>query len=244
MVNPWLEWPAKAPFVLPQDQAEVKMFAFLCDAKGADFAHKYGLQTQLYPEPFLGNPNAPVVLFQLNPGYTGEEEAARRNERNEDWWHQNDAAMQACSIKNLRHEPMEYPLFFLDPHLRSSPGGRYYRLRLRSLIDEFGYARTAQNVLVVEYFPYHSRQFSAFAKVESQGYALDLVRKAMARSACIIIMRAKRVLREALPELANYPFLSPNSAQSGYVSPGNIARFNEIRNAILGTEQSAPPEMK
>ncbi len=232
MTNPWLDLPAQAPFVLPQDQERVRSFAQICDAKGADFAHKYGLQTQLFPEPFLGNPNAPVVLFQLNPGYTGEQDARRRNERSEDWWHQNDAAMQECSRMNLRHESMEFPLFFLDPRLRSSPGGRYYSLRLRSLIDVFGYAKTAQSVLVVEYFPYHSRQFSALANVNSQRYALHLVHEAMARLACIIIMRAKRVLLTALPELANYPFLSPNSAQSGYVSPGNLARFNQIHTAV------------
>jgi len=63
MRNPWTDLPATAPFVLPCDKEAIE--AFNASAKPDHTIH-----TEVLPAPFVGNPTAPIVLLNLNPGYT------------------------------------------------------------------------------------------------------------------------------------------------------------------------------
>ena len=54
--------------------------------------------------------------------------------------------MRQCYKANLAQTPQEYPLFFLDPRLRGSPGGVYYRQQFGALIELYGARRVANNL--------------------------------------------------------------------------------------------------
>ena len=62
MRNPWIDLPETAPFVLA------------CDKQGiGDFNHtakpEHTIHLELLPEPYTGNPEAMIILLNLNPGF-------------------------------------------------------------------------------------------------------------------------------------------------------------------------------
>jgi len=62
MRNPWIDLPATAPFVLP------------CDNQGIlDFNNKakpeHKIHLEVLPAPYTGNPEAKIVLLNLNPEF-------------------------------------------------------------------------------------------------------------------------------------------------------------------------------
>jgi hypothetical protein len=62
--NPWCHLPDEAPFVLPGDKERIDEFNERVGATSKSFLQI----TKLLPEPFIGDPNAPVVLLSNNPG--------------------------------------------------------------------------------------------------------------------------------------------------------------------------------
>jgi hypothetical protein len=238
MTNPWeaLDVEGDGPHVLDEDKAALAAAETAYVRRGVEFERRYGYHTNLLPDPFTGNPEAPIVVFTLNPGYTDDAKALRwRNKGcsgSDDWWHANSEVMRDCYSANLKHEPQEYPMFFLDPRLRGSPGGVYYRQQFGKLIELYGERRVAKGVLIVEYFPYHSAEFADLTQVPSQRYAHHLIRTAIERHACIVVMRKATALLAAVPELRGYPIITANSMRNATVSPGNVPRFNELCAAL------------
>jgi hypothetical protein len=238
MNNPWaaLDLDGDGPYVLKQDKAELAKAERFCARKGEEFARRHRYRTNLFPDPFTGSPDASIVVFTLNPGYTDDAKALRWRNRgctgSDDWWHANSEAMRECYKANLSHAPQEFPLFFLDPRLRGSPGAVYYRQQFGALIRLYGERRVAEGVSVLEYFPYHSESFADLAQVPSQTYSLYLIRQAMARNACIVVLRKKRELLRAVPELLKYPLITANSKQNATVSPRNVPRFADLCHAL------------
>lgn len=203
--NPWLLLPAAAPFVLASDRDALDRFQ-----KQAKPEHT--VDPTLQPEPFLGRPDAPVVLLGLNPGWSAED--AR--------WHADPAFARLCR-QNLRHEASEYPFYLLNPAIAQAPGAQWWRKRLRQVHEAVGLEVAARGILCVEYFPYHSRNFGGQAPLlPSQQYSFALVGQAIARNAVVVVMRSSRLWRAAIPGLASYArCFTLNNPQSVYVSPRN-----------------------
>lgn len=61
MVNPWISLPASALFVLSRDAEAIEAF-------NAGASESHAIHLEVIPEPFIGLPDAPVVLLNLNPG--------------------------------------------------------------------------------------------------------------------------------------------------------------------------------
>lgn len=209
--NPWLDLPQTAPFALASDLDAIAKFNY-----GAD--PNILIHLELLPEPFLGNPSAPVVLLGLNPGYSPE-----------DLVHHRSPDFVSLSRQNLRHEQNRYPFYLLNPDI-SAPGRFWWERRLSRLINARGRETVAERVFCVEYFPYHSRKF-AHSKlfVPSQGYSIQLVRNSIERNAIVVVLRSERLWCEAVPELMNYRQLyrlrsvqnvtiTPNNCPDGYES--------------------------
>ena len=238
MTNPWaiLDLDRGAPYVLECDVAGLADAETLCARKSSEFARRHRYRTNLYPDPFTGRPDAPIMVFTLNPGYTDEARAERWRSKgctgSDDWWHENSAAMRECYKANLQHKAQQFPMFFLDPRLRGSPGSVYYRQQFGALIGRYGEHRVSRNICVVEYFPYHSEGFADVVRVPSQSYSLHLVRQGIQRAACIVVLRKVRELLSAVPELADYAVVTANSKQNATVSPGNIRRFEDLCRVI------------
>ncbi len=230
MPNPWLHLPAQPPYVLAEDAEEISRFngRAVRQASGAD---RTEVHLDVLPEPFLGDPAAPVVLLALNPGFA---EADRR-------WHADPAFIALCRA-NLEHRPSPYPFYLLNPTL-SAPGTRWWLRRLSPLLAVVPREVVARRVLCVEYFGYHSVGFAhSRLRVPSQQYSFMLVRQALRRGAVVVLTRGERLWRAAVPELAAYPHLYRlHSVQNTIISRGNCpAGFDAIVQALTRPEVGTP----
>jgi hypothetical protein len=163
----------------------------------------------ILPEPFLGRPDAPLVLLNLNPGYKPADRDRHR-----------DPIFAARSRGNLIHSNAEYPFYLLDPELTTSG---WWNRKLRPLIAAVTLRTVGRNVLCVEYFPYHSKRFRhRQLRVPSQQYGFWLVRQAISRNAMIVLLRSQRLWFHAVPELESHDRLCRlRSVQNTTFSPKN-----------------------
>jgi hypothetical protein len=195
--------------VLPCDEEKVTIYS--ARARG-----DYKIQLDLMPEPFIGLPDAPVVLLNLNPGFDPGDPEVHRYPKYRD-----------VLRNNCCHVSSQFPFFFLHPDFREKPGGRWWRKKLKCLLEEFGERGLARSIFCVEYFPYHSRHFRwprRLHQLQSQQYGFGLVRSAIGRNAVVVIMRARKRWLESVPELEGYAgVLTLNSPQNVVLSPGNFA---------------------
>ena len=188
-------------------------------------ASPFTVQTQVLPEPFIGDPTSLVYVLALNPGYSASD----------DEWHARDNYSTAI-LANLHHESSNYPFYFYDPRFSESPGARWWRRKTRWLIDDLGCETLSQNIFCVQLFPYHStryrripNQISPNGLVPSSEYSIDLVRNAIRDGKTIIAMRAFRQWCKEIPELSSYPqCYRTNSAQNVSLSPNNLASYRAI----------------
>lgn len=199
--NPWLQLPAAAPYVLPQDHAQIEAF----NQRYPD--DEWRIRLNLPPVPFLGHPDAPIVLLNLNPGFDEAD-----NER------QNTPYYSEASRRCYAHEKTERPFFFFDEKIEGEPYGegpgyRWWQKRvkgLKALDARFDDALLSRAFLCVEYFPYRSKAYRPLPRqqtLDSQQYGFELVRRAMERNALIIVMRRKRQWCEKVERLTDYPRL-------------------------------------
>src|SRR6266849_8339450 len=135
--NPWALLPEQRPFVAALDAKAVEEIDRWARQEPARL-HAYGLQTQLFPEPFIGRVDAPVVLWTANPGYA-DEERVRKNtplmSGTDDWWHANSVALREASAANLAHRDQPYrlsPISYLRPIISVSSRRNTARSALHS----------------------------------------------------------------------------------------------------------------
>jgi hypothetical protein len=217
--NPWHDLPNQSPFVLPQDEPLITRFN-----QRASPDHYFHLD--IVPEPYLGNPVAPVVLLNLNPGFSDDDVATHLK-----------PSFHAAARANLLHTYTPYPFYLLDPEL-PSPGRDWWLRKLRALIQRVGLRSVANAVFVAEVHGYHSRRYHhQLAPFPSQQYTQHLVRAAIGHDALILIMRGARFWRALLPELANRSSVGElRNVQNVTISPGNCPEFFEN---IIGAIQRA-----
>jgi hypothetical protein len=209
--NPWLELPAQAPFVLPQDERAVDRF----NARARD---EHRIIVDLLPEPHIGALDAPVVLLNLNPGFSEEDYDVHARQD-----------FKVALLKTLRGEASPFPFYYMDP-AQTGAGHRWWRQRLRPLMEATSSEAVAHRLLCVEFFPYHSKQFAhAKLSLPSQRFALELVRSAMSRRALLVVLRGYQYWSVAIRDLGAYRrVLRLNSPQNVTISQGNCLGFDEI----------------
>lgn len=200
--NPWRLLPPFPPFVLPDDRDAVEAFNVRASAEHA-------VHLELLPEPFLGNPEAPVVLLNLNPGFSDADHAAHQ-----------EPSFASASTDNLLHRRAQFPFFLLDPSI-PSPGQHWWKQKLRRLIERTSLLAVATNVFVIEIHGYHSRRFSSRLALSSQRYTRQLVLNAVRRNATVIVMRGWRWWSELVPELSQNSVAFLRNVQNPTISPSN-----------------------
>jgi|APSaa5957512622_1039677.scaffolds.fasta_scaffold70778_1 hypothetical protein len=206
MKNPWEKLPQTQPYLLESDKDQILAF----NEKVKPIVK---IQHHVLPEPYIGNPEAPVILLNLNPGYADEDIEYYKNEFVFHLWK-----------KNLVHASMEYPFYILHPEFDQDLGGtKWWRQKLREMIESCGLKKVANNICCIEYFPYHSVRYKPLKSLlASQEYNFEMVRKAIRNQAIIVMMRSEKNWLSAVPELENYDHLYRlNSKQNVAVSRNN-----------------------
>jgi hypothetical protein len=207
--NPWVHLPDGPPFVLPDDAEIVRKFN---DSAPEDHVL---LINELLPEPFVGDPAAPVLLLSNNPGI-GKQAALRQTP---------EFMKRMRDGISLRSQP--YPFIYLDPEFKGV--FRWWRQKLKCLLKEFGDLVIARSVCNVVFFPYASKKFGhRRCELPSQSYGFRLIQKAIARGAVIVLMRKGKlgIWKEKVRGLSGYsnlvilrnpqmPAISPKNCDKG-----------------------------
>ena len=200
--NPWAQLPSQAPYVLPDDDGVLR-----------GLAQRRNPALHLLPVPFHGDPRqASVVLLGLNPSYRPE--ADQDENENADFLQQHRLTLAFQS---------RVPFFNLDPVFANTGAYRYWHQRLAALIVRFGIDKIGKSVASVQWSPYRSPTFSRMPLlIPSQSYGFSLVRQAIQRGAAIVLLRSRRLWLEAVPELAQMPYIELKAPRNMSVSPGNM----------------------
>jgi len=229
--NPWRGLPDKPPYVLLEDDEEVRTFN-----NEAHPNHK--LDLDLLPEPFVGRRDAPVVLLGNNPGVRSAKTKA---------WKQKPAFTDRMRGNLLYRLSGDFPFLYLDPDPDICPPGKeWWRRKLKHLLGAFGpgtelaLSILARSILAVEFFPYASHSYRhGGLSLPSQQYSFGLVRYAVERGAVIVLTRGQRRWEKALPELCKYPrCFRLKEVQRAPISRGNFPdheQYEEIIRAIKVT---------
>lgn len=212
--SPWSAVPARPPYVLERDRPAIERFNARCRIE-------HRIELAALPEPFVGPLDAPVVLLSLNPGWNDEDPMVHSR-----------AAANACIRGNLAGRGDRF--YHLQPALAGSPGEAWWRRRLAPLVRECGEDRVAGGLLVVEWFPYHSRRFAGSTPMlPSQEFGFDQVRRAVARGAWIVCLRSTRRWQSAVPGLRRHArFSSLANPRNATVSPRNCPGFAGLVDAL------------
>lgn len=217
MDNPWQTLPSTPPYLTAADRPAVLLH-------NRQVAAPFQIRHDVLPEPYLGNPDASVILLSFNPGFKESDIAFYAQAHVQALWH-----------KNILHQPAAYPFYLLDPTLADDVGGnRWWRRKLKPLLEGAGVAHVARQ-LCIEFFPYHSLRYQGLKQVlPSQQYSFYLVRRALQHGAVIVIMRGEKLWMTVVPELTNYPQLYRlNSSQNVTLSPRNCPTGFPIIQALL-----------
>lgn len=219
MENPWRSLRNSIPYVLNQDLDVIQSM----NAKYVNTPRM--IQTQLLPEPFIGNIEAPIIVLTKNPGF---------DVINDPPWHSKER-FKELAMANLFQETSEYPFFFLNPEIKNSPGAEWHKDKLKALIRRTSLKKVAQTICSIPCFPYHTLNYTGLPKTISDGilpsqkYTRLLVMKAIERQAIIILGTGKNAWSSLVPELFSYQrtyFL--HNHQRSFISPGNLDQFEEL----------------
>jgi hypothetical protein len=67
MQNPWLTLPLSPPYILAEDDLAISAYNRIFHDKGKK---EQAIYREAFPEPYCGNPQAPILLLNLDPGYS------------------------------------------------------------------------------------------------------------------------------------------------------------------------------
>jgi hypothetical protein len=206
--NPWLSISRSSERkYLEQDEAP------LLDFNKRNIGKPTELRFELLPEPFVGTPNAPVWLLNLNPGF--DEVELYQDEQ--------------FIIRQERNLKFDSPNFwYLDTSSALSPGGRYWQKKLSSVVKDCPEDTLSRNIFCLEFFPYHSKKFKPTKILPSQEFSAKLLRRAMALGKQIILLRSLSHWVKLVPELQEYPLHRLNSSQNISFTRKNCQTYDSV----------------
>lgn len=221
--NPWRHLPNSGPYVLPDDRPFVEMF-------NHSATESTRIHTELLPEPFFGRFDAPIVVLLLNPGFSAEDAAYHAQPK---FRSRLRASIQAES---------EFPPHFHLSRIAVWPGGKWWLRSVGPLIQEVGQDCVANNLLAIEYFPYHSLTFRhGQLRLPSQEFSFSLVGAAIDRKAKIICVRGASTWFGAVPQLATYNRYSQvENPRSASLSKKNLSSFGSVVASLRSTATPNP----
>lgn len=211
LTNPWTRLPASACFVLPEDKPAIRAYN-----ERAPVSSRITLDTP--PIPFLGHPEAPVVLLMSSPGAATIDPESDRFRA----YH----GLREC----LSHASGTRFLPLL-PENDGRSGSDWWRRRVfkHLLVKErVSPARLAERVFAVEFFPYWKRTYTGAPTVPSQAYGFQLVQNALARNALVITLVGKGRWPDAVPALVSSRNAVETNSINLSLSPNNLNAYDRL----------------
>ena len=211
MKNPWLDFDYKAESQLhPLDAPHVHAFNREMDKSPAKSIYK--LSDAHAPLPYFGSLDAKLVILLANPGIGPSEVVP------------DESASQLELLDHARkHETKVSHFIYLDDVMAGTEGYRWWNQKMRSLVMETSLASVHEKVMVVEFHPYHSVNFSYLPiTLPTQNYTFSLVRQKVSEGATFVMGRHQQGWLTAVPELIHaerVQFKSRNAA----LTKGNLS---------------------
>lgn len=199
-MNPWSELPDAPPWVLPSDRsALVRRIA------------AEAIRDDLLPEPYVGDPGAPVVVLMKAPGVHPADSSV----------HREPDVIAAIRRSHLAEAGWFHPL---EPELAGTPAERWWRASLADLIEAVGEATVASGLFVAQAFPYHvvGSHPVDLHPPPSFGFTVELVAGAVARGAQLVLVSGKAGWRRALGERTLATAIHVRSPLAGHLSRRNL----------------------
>lgn len=205
-LSPWRNLPTKPKYILPEDLDFIQ--------KHHNFPH---LRLDMLPGQFAGGlDKAEIVFLALNPGFDERDTGV-------------DLALPGFpeAILENQNDPFGSPFYYFNSGFEQTAGYEWWAKKLKPLMqagvtDE----SLREKVMLVEYFPYHSRIWKSLPLIPSQQFAFDLVAEAVARKKIIVIMRKEKLWLEAVEGLRDYDYMRVNSWLNPTISPNNLGEEN------------------
>ena len=230
MDNPWLEIIYDGPpYILPEELSLIEAFNNYQLSKKET---NHIIATELFPEPFIGDiANAKLVLLNLNPGLDDRDFSN----------HLESNYIQAFTNNLSQNISSDFPFYPLDPQFRHTGNAAWWTNRIKNLTDSVGVKNVAKHLVVLEFFPYHSRkycevpnsmlkEFGMKDNLPSQKYTFHLLNTLLEKEDVIIVgLRSKKLWLNACEGLKEKLVMGIN-VQNPHISPGNLGEenFNEI----------------
>ena len=218
--NPWHLFPHARPFVLEHDLPAICSF-------NQKFDPRFHYDLNLHPEPFIGSLSAPIILLALNPGLSERDYEVHSDEH---------------LLGTIRNSAVQSPLctqfYYLTEAFSSTPGGEWWRSKLRRLIDDLGLEAVSPAMCCIQLYPYHSREFHSIPEVTSTVlHVRQVLLDQLRLGKLIIIMRAWRQWTSLVPELLDYErVVRLRNPRNPCLSPGNLGdSYDMVRQAISPT---------
>jgi hypothetical protein len=203
IINPWeklLKTNGKCKYIAECD----KDFLLDIDKK---------FKLDFIPQPYVGNPYSSVVYYLLgNPNPLGNNYSIE---------------LQELQKKNLSHEIIEYPLFWLDPKYKESEVYKWWIDNLSYLVGELGRKIITKYIFAIDYFGYFSENTPSFKNLPSQEYSFYLIKKAIEDKKIIIVARCANRWYNSISTLKEYEnTFELNNPSNVIISPGNVGDEN------------------
>lgn len=214
MRNPWADLPDEPPWVLPIDRDAVRR------ATG-----RVGLRADLLPEPFVGDPDAPVVVLMKAPGVGPGDDLAAHGR----------PAFQALVRRS--HQATSGAFHPLEPAAAGTPSSAWWRRVLGPLIAVVGEEAVRTGIFVAQALPYHATAVPpASVPMPSQGFTDHLVRRAVLAGATVVVVNGGRAWSRTLGDEALVGAIRPRGPQVSHLSPGNLGPegFGAVVAALRG----------
>lgn len=212
VTNPWLSLPISKPLIAPCDTAIINRLLS---------RNKTVLFPDLYPEPYMGDPDARVYLLNGNPGYSDTDNCFSFPSS---VMHSIMPDVYSHRIRSFIWNDYQNPVQTICPRTGRTivhPGHEYWQKKLKRLTQEIGHN---PKIFVLEFFPYHSRSFLPFMKkpLYSFDYTKDLIENAIGLNKLFFVLRHESEWLAAIPNLKTANLFTLKSKIGAYLTPGNM----------------------
>ena len=220
MKNPWIEFlQGKQNHRFHKLDAE-HAFSFNSAIGGRK---SFELASHLEPFPYLGNPKAPVLVLLANPGKSAKENSKTFK------FSKSKLKLANANLLHKGTDDLKMRLHSPNDKTLESP---WFKARTSKLVEATSLDAVSKNLFFVNFHAYHSKSWYPIPfTFHTQHYSFELVRKAIARDAYILMSRNTLGWLTAIPELVDYKNVGTfKSSRSVYISEGNLGKkvFKEV----------------